>query len=105
MSSISRAGNAGQSAYSAAKAALAADTVVWARELARYGIRVAAIAPGFIDTPLVAKMRPEHLERTKAAIPLGRLGTPEEIWLGLRFILECDYFTGRVLDIDGGLRL
>lgn len=105
MSSISRAGNRGQSNYSAAKAALVADTVLWAQELARYHIRVGAIAPGFIRTPLLEGMRPEVLDKVIAPVPLQRLGEPDEIWHAVRFIVECGYFTGRVLEVDGGLRL
>jgi 3-oxoacyl-[acyl-carrier protein] reductase len=105
MSSISRAGNMGQSNYSAAKAALAADTAVWAKELARYGVRVGAIAPGFIETPMVASMRPEVLDKVIKPVPLRRLGQPEEIYQAVRFIVECDYFTGRVVEVDGGLVL
>jgi 3-oxoacyl-[acyl-carrier protein] reductase len=105
ISSISREGNMGQGNYSAAKAGLVADTVVWAKELARSGIRVAAIAPGFIDTPILQGMRPEVLAKVLSGVPLGRAGAPAEIFAGVKFIIECDYFTGRVLDIDGGLRL
>lgn len=105
MSSISRAGNMGQSNYSATKAALAAETVVWAKELARYGVRVGAIAPGFIGTPMVRSMRPEVLEKVLKPVPLRRLGEPEEVWEAVRFILACEYFTGRVIEVDGGLRL
>lgn len=103
LSSISRAGNPGQGNYSAAKAGLVADTVVWARELSRYGIRVGAIAPGFIQTPMVDAMKPEARAAVEARIPLKRLGRPTEIWQAVRFILECDYFTGRVVEVDGGL--
>jgi 3-oxoacyl-[acyl-carrier protein] reductase len=105
MSSISRAGNMGQSNYSATKAALVADTVVWAKELGRYGVRVGAIAPGFIGTPMVRSMRPEVLEKVIKPVPLGRLGEPEEVWEAVRFIVSCEYFTGRVVEVDGGLRL
>ena len=105
ISSLSRAGNFGQSNYSAAKAGVAALTVVWAKELARYGIRVNAIAPGFIKTEMVASMRPEMLEKMAAGIPLKRLGTPEEIAHAVAFLLENDYVNGRVLEVDGGLRL
>ncbi|AJE22336.1 SDR family oxidoreductase [Azotobacter chroococcum] len=105
ISSISRAGNMGQANYSAAKAGVAADTVVWARELARYGIRVAAIAPGFIETEMTASMRPEALEKMTAGIPLKRMGTPAEIAHAAAFIFENDYFTGRVIELDGGLRM
>ncbi len=105
MSSISRHGNMGQSNYSATKAALAADTAVWSKELGRYGIRVGAIAPGFIGTPMVRSMRPEVLEKVIKPVPLRRLGEPEEIWQAVKFIVECEYFTGRVLEVDGGLVL
>jgi len=105
ITSISRHGNRGQSNYAAAKAALAADTVVWAKELARHGLRVGAVAPGFIETPMVASMPPEARAKAVQPIPLKRLGQPEEIWEALRFIVACDYFTGRVVDVDGGLRL
>lgn len=105
ISSVSRAGNMGQSNYSAAKAAIASLTVVWAKELARHGIRVGAIAPGFIATDMVASMKPDALERMEAMIPLRRLGHPEEIAHAAAWILENDYFTGRVLEVDGGIRL
>lgn len=105
ISSVSRAGNMGQGNYSAAKAALVADTVTWAKELARYQIRVAAIAPGFVETPILQGMRPEMVEKMVSGVPLRRLGSPDEIYAGVRFIMECEYFTGRCIDIDGGLRL
>ncbi len=105
ISSISRAGNMGQANYSAAKAGVAADTVVWAKELARYGIRVAAIAPGVIETDMTKGMKPEALAKMTAHIPLQRMGKPEEIAHSVAYIFENDYFTGRVLELDGGLRL
>ncbi len=105
VSSVSRAGNFGQSNYSAAKAGVAALTTVWAKELARHDIRVNAIAPGFVKTEMVASMRPEVLERMAAEIPVGRLCTPEEIAHACLYLLENDYMNGRVLEIDGGLRL
>jgi 3-oxoacyl-[acyl-carrier protein] reductase len=105
VSSISRAGNPGQTNYSAAKAGVAAMTVVWAKELARYGIRVGAVAPGFVRTPMVAGMKPEALARMTAPIPLGRLGEPHEIAHAVGFIFENDFFTGRCLEIDAGLRM
>ena len=105
ISSLSRAGNFGQSNYSAAKAGVAALTVVWAKELARYGIRVNAIAPGFIKTEMVASMKPELLTKMAASIPVQRLGEPNEIAATVAFILENDYYNGRVLEIDGGQRL
>jgi 3-oxoacyl-[acyl-carrier protein] reductase len=105
ISSISKAGNMGQGNYSAAKAGLASDTVVWAKELAKYGIRVGAIAPGFIATPMVASMPPAALEKVIAPVPMKRLGQPYEIFQAVKFIVECDYFTGRVVEVDGGLVL
>jgi 3-oxoacyl-[acyl-carrier protein] reductase len=105
ISSVTRSGNMGQSNYSAAKAGLVADTKLWAREFARHGIRVGAVAPGYIRTPLLEGMRPEVLEKIVSTVPMRRLGEPDEIWAGVRFIFECDYFTGRCLDIDGGLVL
>jgi len=105
VSSVSKVGNAGQSNYSAAKAGVTAMAAVWARELARYGIRAASIAPGFTRTDLLAGMPPEMLEKVTAPIPLRRLGMPEEVAHAAVFVAENDYFTGRALDLDGGLRL
>jgi 3-oxoacyl-[acyl-carrier protein] reductase len=105
VSSISRAGNPGQTNYSAAKAGVAAMTVVWAKELARYGIRVGAVAPGFVRTPMVAGMKPEALARMTAPVPLGRLGEPHEIAHAVGFIFENDFFTGRCVEVDAGLRM
>jgi len=105
ISSISRVGNAGQSNYSAAKAAVESMAVVWAKELARYGIRAAAVAPGFTRTDILSAMRPEVLNKLTAPVPLKRLGLVEEIAHAVRFIFENDFFTGRCLDVDGGLRL
>ena len=105
ISSISRHGNMGQSNYSAAKAGLIADTKLWSLELARYGIRTGAIAPGFIDTPILQGMRPEVLANVLKGVPLRRAGAPEEIYMGVKVIIEFDYFTGRCLDFDGGMVL
>lgn len=105
ISSISRDGNFGQSNYSAAKAAVAALTVVWAKELARHGIRANAIAPGFVETEILAAMRPEILQKMAASIPVGRTGQPDEIAHAAAFIIENDYVNGRVIEVDGGQRL
>ena len=80
ISSISGAGNAGQSNYAASKAGLDALTRTWSLELAPHGIRVAGIAPGLIDTPMTERI---------------------EIWQSLRFPIECDFFTGRTVSVDG----
>lgn len=105
ISSCSRHGNRGQSNYSAAKAGLVADTKLWGEELARYGIRVGAVAPGFIETPILGGMRPEMLEKLLAGVPLRRAGKPEEIYRAVQFIVECDYFTSRCIDVDGGITM
>lgn len=105
ISSISKAGNFGQTNYSAAKAGVAAMAVTWAKELARYNIRTGAIAPGFIATEMVMGMKPEALEKMAAGIPLKRLGQPEEIAQMALSIFENDYISGRVFEVDGGLRL
>jgi 3-oxoacyl-[acyl-carrier protein] reductase len=105
LSSIARHGNRGQSNYVAAKAALAANTVTWARELAPFGIRVAAIAPGMIETPMTQGMNQKARDALVAMIPVGRIGLPEDVWKALRFVLECDYFDGRCVDVDGGLAM
>jgi 3-oxoacyl-[acyl-carrier protein] reductase len=105
ISSISRHGNAGQTNYTAAKSGVAAMTVVWAKELARYGIRTGCVAPGFTHTDILASMKPEVLEKVIAPVPLKRLGQPDEIAHAVEFIVENDFFTGRCIDLDGGLRL
>ena len=105
MSSISREGNIGQTNYTATKAGVAAMTVTWAKELSRYGIRVAAIAPGYIDTELTAPIPAKIKEKLISMIPLKRFGTKEEISKTLIFIIENDYITGRTIEVDGGLRI
>ncbi len=105
ISSISRAGNMGQTNYSAAKAGVQAMAVAWAKELSRYGIRAAAIAPGFINTEMVAGMKEAAREKLTSGIPLRRMGEPDEIAQTVEFILQNDYVSGRCFDIDGGLRL
>lgn len=104
-SSISRAGNIGQSNYAAAKAGVASLTVVWAKELAKHGIRTGAIAPGFTRTEILDSMKPELIERAIASVPLRRMAEPAEIAHAAVFIAENDYFSGRVLEVDGGQRI
>lgn len=103
MSSIARHGNRGQSNYVAAKAALAANTVTWSREFAPFGIRVGAVAPGMVATPMTSGMNQKALDAFTSNILVGRIGQPEDLWLAVKFILECDYFDGRTIDVDGGL--
>ena len=104
ISSLARHGSFGQSNYSAAKSAVAAMAEVWAKELARYNIRTGAIAPGTINTDMIAAMKPEARDRLVGAVPLHRLGEPENIANAAVFICENDYFTGRIIEVDGGLR-
>ena len=105
MSSVARHGNRGQSNYSAAKAALAANTKTWSLEFAPFGIRVGAIAPGMIETPMTQGMNQKARDALVAAIPVARIGVPEDIWLAVKFVIECDYFNGRTIDVDGGLAM
>jgi 3-oxoacyl-[acyl-carrier protein] reductase len=105
MSSVARHGNRGQSNYVAAKASLAANTVTWAREFAQFGVRVGAIAPGMIETPMTQGMNQKARDALVASVPVGRVGVPEDIWLAVKFVLECDYFNGRTIDVDGGLSM
>ena len=105
ISSISKDGNFGQTNYSAAKAGVASMSTVWAKELGRYGIRIGAIAPGFCATDILSSMTPETLAKVIAPVPLQRLGQPIEIARTAVFIVENDFFTGRTLAVDGGLRL
>lgn len=104
--SVSAGGNAGQSAYSAAKAAVNALTATWAKELSMMNIRVAAVAPGFTDTESTRDAVSEAiLKDTIKRVPLRRLGQPDEIAGGVMFVLENDFFNGKVLELDGGLVL
>ncbi len=105
ISSISHSGNMGQSNYTAAKAGVAAMAVTWAKELARYGIRVNAISPGFIGTEMVRAMKPEALAKLSAMIPIGRIGEPDEIAHTVQYIIENDFVNGRNIEVDGGMRL
>ena len=105
ISSIARHGNRGQSSYTAAKSALAANTKTWALEFAPFGIRVGAVAPGMIETPMTQGMQQKARDALVAMIPVGRIGVPEDIWQAVRFVIECEYFNGRCIDVDGGLTM
>jgi 3-oxoacyl-[acyl-carrier protein] reductase len=104
ISSISRHGNAGQSAYAASKAGIDALTVTWSHELAIYGIRVVGIAPGFVETPMTARIPRLFLERIRDKSPLKRFGTLAEFGHTIQYVLENDYLHGKTLELDGGLR-
>jgi 3-oxoacyl-[acyl-carrier protein] reductase len=105
ISSVARHGNRGQSNYVSAKAALAANCVTWAREFAQYGVRAVAVAPGMIETPMTRGMNQKARDALVANVPCARIGEPEDIWQAVKFCLECDYFNGRVVDVDGGLQM
>jgi 3-oxoacyl-[acyl-carrier protein] reductase len=98
-------GNFGQTNYAATKAGVIGMTKVWARELGKYGIRVNAVAPGFIHTDMTRKMPEQVLADMAKHTPLGRLGDPEDVanvycWLASD---EAAYVHGAVISVDGGL--
>ncbi|MFZ5786479.1 MAG: 3-oxoacyl-ACP reductase FabG [Acidobacteriota bacterium] len=98
-------GNFGQTNYVATKAGVIGMTRVWARELGRYGIRVNAVAPGFIATEILASMPPKVIESMVGHTPLGRMGKPDDIantfvWLASD---QAAFVTGTVISVDGGL--
>lgn len=98
-------GQAGQSNYAAAKAGVIGLTRTNAMELSSRGITVNAVAPGFIDTDMTAKLSPEVREKYAARIPLGRLGQPEDVAKLVAFLASDDakYITGQIIGVDGGL--
>ncbi|MDN3611564.1 SDR family oxidoreductase [Vibrio ostreicida] len=103
ISSVARAGNIGQTNYAASKAAVATLAATWGKELARYGIRSAAIAPGVIETSMTSAMKPEARQRLETMVPVGRMGDAKDIAQTAKFIFENDYINARVFEIDGGL--
>jgi 3-oxoacyl-[acyl-carrier protein] reductase len=106
ISSICSRGNPGQAAYSAAKAGLNGLTAALAKELGPMGIRVVALAPGYLDTASTRDNVPAaKLKQTKASVPLKRLGTIEEVASAVRFILTNQYVNATVIELDGGLVL
>jgi acetoacetyl-CoA reductase len=97
-------GNFGQANYAAAKAGIVGFTKSAALELARKGVTVNAIAPGFIETEMIAAMPEDVRAKILAKIPMGRFGKPEEIAQAAAYLISSgDYITGQVLAIDGGL--
>jgi 3-oxoacyl-[acyl-carrier protein] reductase len=98
-------GNAGQANYSASKAGLIGLTKTCARELARYNVRVNAVAPGFIETAMTKKLPEEARKATEANIPLGRFGSPEDVAAAVSYLSgpESSYLTGQVIRVCGGM--
>lgn len=102
---VAEAGNAGQANYVASKAGLIGLTKSLAHEMASRNVTVNAVAPGFIATDMTAALAPELKEKVLAAIPLSRLGTPEDVAAAVRFLAseEAGYITGHVLNVNGGM--
>ncbi|RKL63999.1 3-oxoacyl-ACP reductase FabG [Thermoanaerobacteraceae bacterium SP2] len=98
-------GNIGQTNYAATKAGVIGMTKSWARELGKKGVRVNAVAPGFIITDMTAKVPEKVLDLMKSKTPLGRLGYPEDVARAYLFLAsdEASYINGQVLGVDGGL--
>ena len=98
-------GNFGQTNYVATKAGVVGMTKTWARELGKFGIRVNAIAPGFIATEMVAKMPEKIIDNMKAHTPLRRMGKPEDIANAYAFLAssEASFISGTTLRVDGGI--
>ena len=93
--------------YSAAKGGINAFTKALAKEVAAYGVRVNAVAPGYIETEILANFSPEQKEKILEDIPLGRLGTVEDVANCVKFLLSEDaqYITGQIIPLDGGLAM
>ncbi len=102
---VAEAGNAGQANYVASKAGLIGLTKSLAQEMASRNVTVNAIAPGFIDTDMTSVLPQEWKDKLLAAIPLGRLGKPEDVAAAVRFLAseEAGYITGHVLNVNGGM--
>ncbi|CAN5908981.1 3-oxoacyl-[acyl-carrier-protein] reductase [soil metagenome] len=101
---VGEAGNIGQANYSAAKAGLLGFTKTAGKELARYGITVNSICPGFIETDMVASIPEDAKEKLLKTVPLGRFGKPEEVARAVLYLVkDGDYITGQALDINGGV--
>jgi 3-oxoacyl-[acyl-carrier protein] reductase len=106
ISSISAQGNAGQSTYSASKAAVEALTKTWSKELGMFKIRCACIAPGFFNTPSTKESLSENmLGKWQKSVPIGRLGELDELLSAVEFIIRNEYFNGKILALDGGLTI
>ena len=98
-------GNAGQANYSAAKAGVIGFTKTVAKELASRGVTANAVAPGFIDTDMTSVLSDKAKEAALSGIPLGRMGTPEDVAAAVLFLAsdQASYVTGQVLHVDGGM--
>lgn len=102
---VGKTGNLGQCNYAASKAGVVGLTKTVALELARHNIRCNAVMPGFIDTPMVAQVPDKVMAKVLPRIPLGRMGTPEEVAEAVLFLCspKSSYVTGSVLEVTGGM--
>jgi len=106
ISSVCAKGNRGQVAYSSAKAAVESFMATSAQELSPLGIRFMTISPGFLNTESTHKsLNAENLKRLKQSIPLRSIGNPYFIYQTAKSIIECEYLTGSVIHVDGGIRI
>lgn len=101
---VAQMGNFGQANYAAAKGGLFSFSKTLALELAKYNISVNCVAPGFIETDMLAKVPEEYKEKIREQIPLKRFGRPEEVAKAVRFLcVDGDYITGQVIAVNGGM--
>jgi NAD(P)-dependent dehydrogenase (short-subunit alcohol dehydrogenase family) len=104
---VGEVGNFGQANYAAAKAGVIGFTKTLAREYARKGVTVNAVAPGFIETRMLANVPPAAMDQVLARTPVGRLGTPQEVASAVAYLASplASYVTGHVLDVNGGMSM
>ena len=102
---VGQMGQVGQANYAASKAGLIGLTMALARELGSRNVTVNAVAPGFIETAMVAALPAEHRKSLLSLVPMGRLGTDREVAMAVRFLASEDasYITGHVLNVNGGM--
>ena len=102
VSSYSRQGRVAQAAYSASKGGVASMTFSLAQELAPYGIRCVAVAPGLVETAMAEHGSEDFRKKMLDHVAVGRMGRPDEIAHGILFCIQNEFFNGRVLELDGG---